>query len=255
MTAPGLRLAKDVRAGNRVRLLIVKMPCPAEIELAGHVGFDAVVIDTEHGPAPGAELDHHLRAADAAGIPALVRIGAADPAEIQRALDAGAAGVVAPRVATAAAAGAVVTAAHYPPAGERGLALTTRAGRYATADMQTHLESARATLVIVQIEDGDAAGQADEILSVDGVDAVLIGATDLSAALGHPGDSQHPEVRDAIAMITTSAGRAGVPVAEIASTPDDLERLHGNGTPIAVFVATLLMREAFRAAAGPAAGS
>lgn len=248
MSAAAVRLATRIREGENVSLLFVKMPCPAEIELAGYAGFDGVVIDTEHGPSSGTELEHHMRAADAADIPTLVRVGSAEPAEIQRALDAGAIGVMAPHVASAAAAAAIVAAAHYPPAGNRGLALTTRAGLYATRDVQMHLRHASATLVIVQIEDGEAVPKASAILSVDGVDAVLIGSTDLSAALGHAGDAEHPEVTRTIARIAATARSVGVPVAEVASVPEDIARLRERGTTIAVFVATLLVRDAFRAA-------
>lgn len=247
-------MASAVRHGADIRLVIVKMPCPAEIELAGHAGFDGVVIDTEHGPSSGSELEHHIRAADSVGLPALVRIGAGDPSEIQGALDAGAAGIVVPRVASAAAAASIVAAAHYPPTGNRGLALTTRVGRYGTVDIQTHLSNASDTIVIVQIEDGEGVAQAHKILSLEGVDAVLIGATDLSAALGCPGEVG-PKVAEAVRQIVVAAQRASVRVAEIAATPGDLDRLKERGTTIAVFVATVLIRDAFRAAARGASDS
>src|SRR5262245_35125759 len=105
------------------------MPAPATLELAGHTGFDFALIDTEHGIADGQQLEHHLRAADSAGLDCVVRVGANDSTEILRALDAGARGVVVPHVTTAAEAAAAVRAAHYPPIGKRGLALSTRAGR------------------------------------------------------------------------------------------------------------------------------
>lgn len=247
-TAPSL--AERVRGGAPLRMLLVKMPSPAEVELAGHLGFDAVIIDTEHGPSSGGELEHHLRAADAAGIAALVRVAGADEAAIQSALDGGASGVVVPRVTDPAIAARMVASAHYPPRGRRGLALTTRAGRYATADMGAHLERAADTLVVVQIEDGEGVEEAEAILAVGGMDAVLIGATDLSASLGHALRPDHAEVVGAVALVTAAAERAGVTVAAVAPSAGAADALRELGTAIVVFVSTLLVRDALRAAAG-----
>jgi 4-hydroxy-2-oxoheptanedioate aldolase len=135
-------LAGRLAAHEPLTALLVKMPCAREIESAGHTGFDLVVIDTEHGPGGGFELEHHLRAADAAGLPALVRVPSADPAGIGAVLDAGATGVVVPHVLDARGAAGVVAAAHYPPRGRRGFALSTRAGGYGAAGWHEHLERA-----------------------------------------------------------------------------------------------------------------
>jgi 4-hydroxy-2-oxoheptanedioate aldolase len=240
-------LADRLRRGERLRWLFVKMPCPAEIELAGATGFDAVIIDTEHGSAEG--LEHHLRAADAAGIAALVRVPNADAPPILRALDGGAAGIVVAHVLDGSGARRALDAAHYPPRGHRGLALTTRAGRHGTAGLEAHL--ARRPLVIAQIEDAEAVERTREIVAIDGVDAILIGSADLSISLGHPGAAAHPVVAAAIAEIEQAARAHGVPVATVLARPHEA---HERGNPIAVFVATLLVRDAFGTAAGRPAG-
>ncbi len=242
-------LAGRLRGGEQLRLLFVKMPCQAEVELAGELGFDAVIIDTEHGTAVG--LEDHLRAADAAGIAALVRVPNAEPAPILRALDAGAAGIVVAHVTDAATARAAVAAAHYPPRGDRGLALSTRAGRYGTSALGLHLErAAQETVVIIQIEDADAVQRARSILAVDALDGVLIGETDLSISLGHPGDPQHPSVVAAGARIVAGAREHGVPIATVVASPAAAQAAARNGIQVAVFVSTLLIRDAFRAALG-----
>jgi 4-hydroxy-2-oxoheptanedioate aldolase len=246
-------LAARLRGEEPLRLLFVKMPCPAEVELAAAAGFDAIIIDTEHGSSDG--LEHHLRAADASGLPALVRVPTVDLAPILRALDAGASGIVVPHVSDANLAQAAVAAAHYPPRGHRGLALTTRAGRYGTATVAEHLARAGAeTLVVVQIEDADALECATEILGVDGVDAVLIGATDLSVSLGHPGAPSHPKVAAAISDIEAAARIQHVPVASVVASPTEAQAAFDRGNQLAVFVSALLIRDAFRAAAGRGAG-
>jgi 4-hydroxy-2-oxoheptanedioate aldolase len=233
--------------------LFVKLPCPADVELAGLTGFDAVILDTEHGTADG--LEHHLRAADAAGIAALVRVPTADPGPILRALDAGAAGIVVAHVTGPGVARAAVDAAHYPPQGRRGVALTTRAGQYGVATIDEHLgRSLDETVIIVQIEDAEAVEVAAEILAVEAVDGVLIGATDLSVSLGHPGAIHHSDVVAASAAITAAAHAAGLPVATVVGSAPAAEAAAADGIQIGVFVSTLLIRDAFRSAVGPAAG-
>jgi 4-hydroxy-2-oxoheptanedioate aldolase len=230
-----MSLAARLAAGEALTALMAKLPCAAQVELAGQVGFDLVILDTEHGP--NVALEEHLRAADAAALPALVRVGATG--EILAALDAGATGVVVPHVLDAAGAEAAVAAAHYPPRGSRGLALSTRAGRHGTVSLDAHLRrSADETCVIVQIEDREAVEAADAILAVPGVSAVLIGAADLAMSLGH---SPEAEVEAVIA----AAGRVGVPVMTVASTTTEARR---PGVQAVAYVTTNLIRDAFREA-------
>ena len=235
-------LATRLAAGESLTALFAKLPCAAQLEAAGHAGFDLVLLDTEHGPADALALEEHLRAAAAVGIAALVRVPALDPAAILGALDAGADGVVVPHVLDAAGAEAAVAAAHYPPRGRRGLALSTRAGRYGAAALEDHLRrAAEETCVIVQIEDRSAVEAADAILAVPGVSGVLIGATDLAMSLGHAPDRE-------IEAVTAAATRAGVPVLRVvdgAGRPD--------GAQVVAHVATNLIRDAFAAAVGGAA--
>lgn len=256
-----MSLAERLRGREPLRFLFVKMPAPADVELAGAAGFDAVILDTEHGPASGPELEHHLRAAAAAGIAALVRVPGAQAAPILAALDAGATGIVVPHVTDAATARRIVGAAHYPPRGHRGLALTTRAGRYGTVELAEHLDrAARETLVVAQIEDAEAVDRAPEIAAVDGVDAVLIGTADLSISMGHPGAPDDPDVRAAVGRILDAGRRAGVAVAAVVARPAEAEAWRQRGASVAVFVSTLLARDALRSAitgsavAGPVAG-
>jgi 4-hydroxy-2-oxoheptanedioate aldolase len=200
-TVTGTRpfLAARIAAGDTVQGVIVKMPAPALVELVGHTGFDLVVIDTEHGSADDTELEHHLRAADSAGVPALVRVGGNDPLSILRALDGGAAGVIVPHVRDPGGAQAAVRAAHYPPTGSRGLALSTRAGRHGTVPLQEHLAHAAATTIVVaQVEDKEAVPHSARIAATPGLNAVWIGPNDLSLSLGLPGRLTHPTVVGAI---------------------------------------------------------
>ncbi len=179
--------------------LIVKMPAAATVELAGHSGFDFVMVDMEHGPCGMTELEHHVRAADSAGIRVLVRVSDEQSPDILRALDAGAHGIVVPHVTSAEGAARAAALTRYPPDGRRSLALSTRAARHGTRAAEEHLEAAsREIALIVQIEDAEALACVPEILDADGVTGVFIGPADLSASLGWPGQLDHPDVVAAI---------------------------------------------------------
>jgi 4-hydroxy-2-oxoheptanedioate aldolase len=234
-------LAARFASGDPLTALFAKMPCAAQVEIAGHVGFDLVMLDTEHGPGGGYALQEHLRTADAVGLPALVRVG--DPREIVAALDAGACGVVVPHVLDATGAEAAVAAAHYPPRGRRGLALSTRAGHYGALALEDHLRRAAAeTCVVIQIEDAEAVEAADAILAVPGVTAVLIGAADLAMSLGR---SPEAEIERVIAV----ARGARVPIMTVASSQAAAASDRARGAQAVAFVNTNLIAAAFREAA------
>jgi len=160
--------------------VLVRMPAHFPIDLAGLAGMDAVLIDCEHGPGDGLALQEHIAAATAAGLHVLVRTGP-EGAEIGRALDAGASGIVLPHVDSAADARRLVSAVRYPPAGNRGFATYTPVGGYGLADNATHAERMnRGIAAIAMIESRAALEAWDEICVVDGLDGVMVGPADLA---------------------------------------------------------------------------
>jgi 4-hydroxy-2-oxoheptanedioate aldolase len=245
-------LAERIAGGDTACGVIVKMPAPALVELAGHTGFDLVVIDTEHGSADDTELEHHLRAADSAGIPALVRVGRNDPLLILHALDAGAAGVIVPHVCAAEDAQAAVRAAHYPPTGRRGLALSTRAGRYGARPLHEHLtDAAESTIVVAQVEDADAVPRSAQIAATPGLNAVWFGPSDLSLSLGLPGQLTHPTVAGAIdhiaAEVTASAHCA---LCVLVDSADEAAAWRQRGARIVLFSSTAILARQLRQLTG-----
>lgn len=240
-------LPERLRAGDRLLGAIVKMPAPAVVEIAGHAGFDLIAIDTEHGLADGVELHHHLRSAAAAGLPTLVRVGGPHVPEILRALDAGADGVIVPHVTTAAQAEAIVEACHYPPHGRRGFAMSTPAGGYGARSVAEHLaEARRRTTVVVQLEDPEAVPNADAIVSVPGVDVAFVGAADLAAALGHPGDPRHPQVQAAMDAFAAAAHAHEVPLCGVPADEQAAAAWFASGGRIALFETGLVLAARLR---------
>lgn len=239
MPAERRPLAVRLRDGERLLGLVVKIPSPQIIEAAGHAGYDLVVIDSEHGPADTEALEHHLRAAGSARIAALVRVSGTGGGEVLRALDAGAEGVVVPRVNTAAEAEQAVAAAHYPPRGTRGLATSTRAGRHGLVDVGAHVQRAREqTLVVAQVEDAEAIPHTAAIASQPGVDVVFLGPTDLSMSLGRPGELSHPAVQEAIGQIVDAVRDAGgAALCALVGSEDEARAWWLRGAQVVLFAA------------------
>lgn len=242
-------LAPRLRAGEGLTGMVLKMPAPALVELAGHIGFDLIVLDTEHGPADGSMLEDHLRAAASAGIPAIVRVTGNNPAQILHALDGGAAGIIVPHVDTADQAAAAASAAHYPPHGSRGFALSTRAGRYGTAKVAEHLQQAeQRTLVIAQIENATAIPNVGAIAATPRLDALWIGPSDLSLSLGHPGQPAHPDVVAAIDHIAAHLQAAGNSrLCVLARDENDARQWRRRGAAIVLFSAIDIIAARFAA--------
>lgn len=207
---------------NRDRLVgtFVKTPSPIIAEILGQTRLDCVCLDSEHAPFDRLSLDQmivHLRAADT---PTLVRVPACEDWMILNALDCGATGVVIPHIRSGEEAAAAVKASHFGPGG-RGYAGSTRAAGYGTVGIPDHLSrSASGTVVIGQVEDAEALDRIDEILAVDGMDAVFIGRIDLTISLGAT-SAAAPEVVEAVEMIVAKGKEAGRTIGMFTPTVDE----------------------------------
>jgi 2-keto-3-deoxy-L-rhamnonate aldolase RhmA len=201
--------------------LFCSMPAALSVELIAAAGYDFVVIDLEHTLIGPDLLASMLLAARAAGIAALVRVAA--PHQVAQALDAGAEGIVFPRIGSEQAARDAVRLCHFAPHGERGLNATWHS-RYGRDDLVSTLETAReSTLVVAMIEDLEGIEQADAIAAVNGVDVLLEGAADLSQWLGRPWQTRHPEVRAAVSRIRAAALHHGKTFCALPRAPEDCE--------------------------------
>jgi 4-hydroxy-2-oxoheptanedioate aldolase len=183
---------------------------PAIVELIGHIGFDFVLIDAEHGPAGVESCEHMVRAAESAGVMAFARIAMNIRQNILRYLDTGPSGVQLPMINTGTEAEAAVQAVKYPPQGRRGLASVRAADFGLKVPLGDYARiSNRETLVAVQIETVAAVNNLAEILAVEGIDVFFIGPNDLSASMGYVGQPAHPEVQVTIEKLVSDIHRAG----------------------------------------------
>lgn len=197
-------------------------PVVAEVLAAEH--FDFVVLDGEHSENTIGELADLVRAVDSTGTDTapVVRVSAADRAEIRRVLDLGPKGLVVPQIESADEAREAVSAATYPPSGVRGVA-GGRASGYGT-DIQSYVETASEEVAtILQVETRGAIDEIDAIVDIDGLDALFIGPADLSARLGVFGEFEAPAFREAVETVVTTARSADIPVGTLATAPENVE--------------------------------
>jgi 4-hydroxy-2-oxoheptanedioate aldolase len=159
------------------------IPSGFSAELMAHLGWDSLVIDTQHGLVGYESMVAMLQGISTTATVPMVRVSWNDPADIMKALDAGAYGIICPMVNSRADCERFVGACRYAPRGYRSSG-PLRAMLYAGADYPT---KANDTIVaLAMIETKEALGALDEIAATPELDALYIGPSDLSVSLGLP---------------------------------------------------------------------
>jgi 4-hydroxy-2-oxoheptanedioate aldolase len=214
-------------------------------ELLAGAGFDWLMIDGEHGPNDIHSILAQLQAIAPYAVHPVVRTVDHDPARIKQLLDIGVQSLVVPMVESSAQAEALVRAMRYPPHGIRGVgtALARAAGWNGVEDYFAQAD--QEMCLIVQVESQAGLDALDDILQVEGVDAVFIGPSDLAGSLGYLGKPGHPEViaavERAIARISAAGKASGVFSAD---TTIAASFMSAGACFLAVGVDTLLLRNA-----------
>ena len=215
-------LKQRLHAGQPAFGVMCTFPSPPVVEMLGHLGFDWILLDNEHGSITVDTAEACIAAAELTGMAPIVRPVGNRPEIIAPFLDRGAWGVQVPRVNTADEARAAVDAVKYGPEGHRGIFSGGRPAGYGfkgtTADYAR--EANRQTLVCLMLEELEAIENLPELLAVPGVDVYFIGSGDLSQSMGYTGQPTHPDVQQMMergVKAITGAGRiAGC------SCPDNL---------------------------------
>jgi 4-hydroxy-2-oxoheptanedioate aldolase len=186
------------------------IPSSYATEVMAHTGFDSLTVDMQHGVVDYQTAVTMFQAISTTNVTPLARVPWNDPAWIMRTLDAGALGIICPMVNTADDARRLVAACRYPPDGIRSFG-PIRAKVVYGSDYHEHAN--REVIVMPQIETMEAIDNLDEILSVPGVDAIYVGPSDLSMALGlQPRGGQSDEAAVAArAQILRACERHGIP--------------------------------------------
>jgi 4-hydroxy-2-oxoheptanedioate aldolase len=160
----------------------LSLPATFSAEVMAHRGWDSLTIDLQHGLIDYETAVGMLQAISTTRTVPLVRVPWLDPGIVMKVLDAGAYGVICPMINSAAEAHEFVAACRYPPAGIRSCG-PIRANVYAGPD---YIANANRTIItMAMIETRSGLDNLDEILSVEGLDAIYVGPSDLSLALGY----------------------------------------------------------------------
>ncbi len=228
---PRNQLKRDLAAGKRVIGLWCNFANHVTVEVLAGSGFAWLLLDMEHTPNDFAVVGTQLLALRGSPTAAIVRVPALDVTAIKRVLDAGAPNVMVPNVRNADEARAAVSYTRFPPEGVRGVAGSTRGGGYTR--YRDYMARANDEIgLVLQIESREALADLDAICRVPGVDAVVIGPSDLAASLGHRGAPGHPDVQAAIAAAIATARGAGRAIGILAAD--------GNAQPYLDLGATLV---------------
>jgi 4-hydroxy-2-oxoheptanedioate aldolase len=187
----------------------LSVPSAFSAEVMAHQGFDSLTVDMQHGVVDYQVAVTMLQAISTTGVVPLARVPWREPAWIMKILDAGAYGIICPMVSTRTEAEDLVAMSKYPPRGFRSWG-PVRASLYAGGDYGDRANDE--ILVMPMIETADALKNLDDILSVPGVDAVYVGPSDLSLALGCKPrlDQTDPPVVEAQQRIVAACRRHGV---------------------------------------------
>lgn len=206
--------------GESVYGLLNSLPSPLLCEMLAFAGYDFVIIDIEHLLRSEEDIMHCVRACEAAGISAWLRIPQVDEKLIGRALDAGIEAIVISRIESAEQVQRAADAAFFPPKGKRGMTggRITGFGRLPLPD---YIELAnRQTPIVPMIESRAGVGALPQILQVTGVGMIMEGALDLSLDLGLGPDPLNPQVWQALQDMADACLGAEIPFCANPRTPE-----------------------------------
>lgn len=215
------RALRAALAGNaQILATFLLIPRLEVVEMLGLAGFDAVVIDLEHGPISLPNVQDLAAAAQGAGMYAVARVGGNSEAEIGRVLDAGVDGILVPHVASTAEATQVVKAGRFPPIGERSINPYVRGNVYGADTNGSYIMADETIAIMAMLEGVDDLDKVSAICDVEGLDGVFIGPVDLAASLGLAGEAEHPKVTALVGDVIERVSAAKHGIGVYAPTPE-----------------------------------
>ena len=201
-------------------------------------GADQIFLDAEHGPLSEAECEEMVRAADLYDVPVVIRVPVNAPEVILRYLDIGTSAIMVPHVVTRADAERAVRAVKYPPEGTRSFA-PGRGGDLLRLGPAEYVRRANEeTLVYALFEDVAGVDEVEAICAVPGLDGLAVGAYDLAASMGHPGEPWREDVQAVVRRVREICGRRRMPFGTVPRDRADLALQIREGCQL-ITVATL----------------
>ena len=216
------RTQARLRQGGVVFGCVMQQCGSAEIpRLFAAAGFDFLFIDAEHSSFDLETVRDLVRACLDAEITPLVRVGELAYSLVARALDAGAQGIIFPRVESPQLLAEAIGWTRFPPLGVRGYGLAAPQVDYEPLSFAEIIEHANAhTMAVVQFETRTAMERREELLATPGIDVALVGPADLSISLGVPGQFEHPRLVDTVLELIETCKRCGVSPGIQVRTPE-----------------------------------
>ncbi|OGC04332.1 hypothetical protein A2276_05990 [candidate division WOR-1 bacterium RIFOXYA12_FULL_43_27] len=206
-------LKEKLHKGEKVLGTWCILPSASTVNVLAASGMDFIIIDMEHGPISFETAENMVRAAEVENCTPLIRVPRNDEADILRALDVGAHGVVVPHIETVADRENAIRAIKYHPIGERGLSPFTRAGGYDPEDTSKHAEKANTkTMSVLIVEGQEGVKNLEKIMDDSNVDVVYFGLCDLSQALDMPGQLDNPKLKNFVKDCVARAQKKKVTV-------------------------------------------
>tara|TARA_Y100001968_G_scaffold320739_1_gene354105 strand:+ start:148 stop:879 length:732 start_codon:yes stop_codon:yes gene_type:complete len=187
----------------------LQIPHSSIAEILGHSGYDWTVVDLEHGSISVHQLPDLFRAIELGGTLPLARLVESSPLCIKQAFEAGSGGVILPMIESSNQLSSCIESCKWPPAGKRGVGYSRSNvfGKF----FQEYRKESQLPLIIAMIESLEGVNQLNEILKVDGLDAVLIGPYDLSASLNITGDFENKIFKTTMTQIIKSCKNNSIP--------------------------------------------
>lgn len=190
--------------------MISEFGCPNLLRIMKTGGFEFVIIDGEHGPFDLTQFASMIALGNNIDMDVLIRIPSIDRGLITKLLDMGADGFLVPMVNTAEEARKLVEYAKYAPLGKRGISTTRAHTNYQPPKLEEYMREAnQKTILLAQIETLEAVENAEEIASVSGIDALIVGPSDLSSSLGVPGDLKSKKLLECSNRVVKAAKSQG----------------------------------------------
>ena len=219
---------------------VVTLSNPSVVEVLINAGFDWFFVDLEHSPMDVKDAQA-IQQAVGERAACILRLPLNDEIWIKKSLDTGVAGIMLPQVNNLEDARRAVRLSKYPPQGSRSIG-AARANDYGSSNLQTYAARANLdTIVVAQVETIEAVRNLEGILSVEGLDAVLVGPYDLSASMGLIGQVEHADVQANIAQVQRACQAHSLPIGIYTSNPAAAITYIAQGFSLIAFSADILL--------------
>ncbi|MCR9125215.1 MAG: aldolase/citrate lyase family protein [Rhodobacteraceae bacterium] len=228
LPGPGLK-AKLAARDRCLTTAVCTIPSAVVTQALAASGLDCVMVDLEHGAVDYASAHAMIAATQGSGCAPLVRVAENDTAQVKRALDLGAEGIVFPLIRSASDAARAVASLRYPPRGDRGFGPFIAQSRWGS-NMARYRDDIEDSLVCcLLIETAEAVACIEEICATEGIDFLVLAGFDLSTSLGVSGQFEAPAFLDAVARIEAAARDADLPLGGVALDETQARALRARG--------------------------